>query len=155
MPHFLHMNPQLMRAPGYRTQLQQRALAVPAEHLPSGERRLARIQADFLLRSIGPIGRERQINFTPVIGDAARHPRNVYLIDLSRLKLACKARQRVSAPGDNHHAGGIKIQPMYSVHARVLVVQSSEETITILWVCLLYTSPSPRDQRGSRMPSSA
>ena len=23
------------------------------------------------------------------------------------------------------------------------------------WVCLLYTSPSPRDQRGSRMPSSA
>ena len=24
-----------------------------------------------------------------------------------------------------------------------------------LYVCLLYTSPSPRDQRGSRMPSSA
>ena len=24
-----------------------------------------------------------------------------------------------------------------------------------LWSCLLYTSPSPRDQRGSRMPSSA
>ena len=23
------------------------------------------------------------------------------------------------------------------------------------WNCLLYTSPSPRDQRGSRMPSSA
>ena len=25
----------------------------------------------------------------------------------------------------------------------------------LLWACLLYTSPSPRDQRGSRMPSSA
>ena len=25
----------------------------------------------------------------------------------------------------------------------------------LLWNCLLYTSPSPRDQRGSRMPSSA
>ena len=24
-----------------------------------------------------------------------------------------------------------------------------------VWSCLLYTSPSPRDQRGSRMPSSA
>ena len=24
-----------------------------------------------------------------------------------------------------------------------------------IWPCLLYTSPSPRDQRGSRMPSSA
>ena len=27
--------------------------------------------------------------------------------------------------------------------------------IALFWVCLLYTSPSPRDQRGSRMPSSA
>ena len=26
---------------------------------------------------------------------------------------------------------------------------------TLLYTCLLYTSPSPRDQRGSRMPSSA
>ena len=25
----------------------------------------------------------------------------------------------------------------------------------IIEICLLYTSPSPRDQRGSRMPSSA
>ena len=25
----------------------------------------------------------------------------------------------------------------------------------IIYICLLYTSPSPRDQRGSRMPSSA
>ena len=28
-------------------------------------------------------------------------------------------------------------------------------TGTTDWICLLYTSPSPRDQRGSRMPSSA
>ena len=27
--------------------------------------------------------------------------------------------------------------------------------IAIAYTCLLYTSPSPRDQRGSRMPSSA
>ena len=27
--------------------------------------------------------------------------------------------------------------------------------IVTRWACLLYTSPSPRDQRGSRMPSSA
>ena len=26
---------------------------------------------------------------------------------------------------------------------------------TTMGICLLYTSPSPRDQRGSRMPSSA
>ena len=29
------------------------------------------------------------------------------------------------------------------------------EALTITEICLLYTSPSPRDQRGSRMPSSA
>ena len=31
------------------------------------------------------------------------------------------------------------------------------QTVKITWFrrCLLYTSPSPRDQRGSRMPSSA
>ena len=31
----------------------------------------------------------------------------------------------------------------------------SGNTITLSGTCLLYTSPSPRDQRGSRMPSSA
>ena len=29
------------------------------------------------------------------------------------------------------------------------------ERLTVNYICLLYTSPSPRDQRGSRMPSSA
>ena len=33
-----------------------------------------------------------------------------------------------------------------------LWLQSSTATV---YACLLYTSPSPRDQRGSRMPSSA
>ena len=30
-----------------------------------------------------------------------------------------------------------------------------EEVAELIKGCLLYTSPSPRDQRGSRMPSSA
>ena len=32
---------------------------------------------------------------------------------------------------------------------------SAENTVMVGDTCLLYTSPSPRDQRGSRMPSSA
>ena len=31
----------------------------------------------------------------------------------------------------------------------------AEPTTADVYICLLYTSPSPRDQRGSRMPSSA
>ena len=34
-------------------------------------------------------------------------------------------------------------------------VISYQDLLDLYWVCLLYTSPSPRDQRGSRMPSSA
>ena len=34
-------------------------------------------------------------------------------------------------------------------------VETLEKIITARDLCLLYTSPSPRDQRGSRMPSSA
>ena len=33
--------------------------------------------------------------------------------------------------------------------------RSPEFIFAIYLICLLYTSPSPRDQRGSRMPSSA
>ena len=34
-------------------------------------------------------------------------------------------------------------------------ILTSISAAALLLVCLLYTSPSPRDQRGSRMPSSA
>ena len=35
------------------------------------------------------------------------------------------------------------------------ILKAIEEMSVMELVCLLYTSPSPRDQRGSRMPSSA
>ena len=35
------------------------------------------------------------------------------------------------------------------------VSPASEEPYALAWVCLLYTSPSPRDVEESRMPSSA
>ena len=37
----------------------------------------------------------------------------------------------------------------------LLVVVKREAFVPLAYRCLLYTSPSPRDQRGSRMPSSA
>ena len=42
--------------------------------------------------------------------------------------------------------------PVGSEHPIVVQSMINEDTLDI---CLLYTSPSPRDQRGSRMPSSA
>ena len=54
---------------------------------------------------------------------------------------------RRSTPRDNHQLG-----VMYGDVHPVVDVLLTREAIK---VCLLYTSPSPRDQRGSRMPSSA
>ena len=36
-----------------------------------------------------------------------------------------------------------------------LIAKLQEDYVNFYKPCLLYTSPSPRDQRGSRMPSSA
>ena len=40
-------------------------------------------------------------------------------------------------------------------NAEIQSIASNNETITIYYTCLLYTSPSPRDLSTSRMPSSA
>ena len=37
----------------------------------------------------------------------------------------------------------------------LMTTDVAEDVKDIIGGCLLYTSPSPRDQRGSRMPSSA
>ena len=43
-----------------------------------------------------------------------------------------------------------------AIQVKELALAGSELVrITVNTPCLLYTSPSPRDQRGSRMPSSA
>ena len=41
------------------------------------------------------------------------------------------------------------------VSAKYLSFYISEDEVVVYRFCLLYTSPSPRDKRQSRMPSSA
>ena len=55
----------------------------------------------------------------------------------------------VNINGSPYHANKIP-------ERRALVCDRSKKLKTpVIYTCLLYTSPSPRDQRGSRMPSSA
>ena len=50
----------------------------------------------------------------------------------------------------------IALTKIDAVDAKIRELQSLRDTLSHLAeTCLLYTSPSPRDQRGSRMPSSA
>ena len=47
------------------------------------------------------------------------------------------------------------IGPMYPEEDLVGAEERLRDFLLFRFGCLLYTSPSPRDQRGSRMPSSA
>ena len=46
-------------------------------------------------------------------------------------------------------------QPLEDIKVKVSATREKNGDATEFSTCLLYTSPSPRDQRGSRMPSSA
>ena len=55
--------------------------------------------------------------------------------------------------GGGKNLGGLISTKLAEAGAKVVVHHHSESSKDD--ACLLYTSPSPRDQRGSRMPSSA
>ena len=55
-------------------------------------------------------------------------------------------------------ANNVKFNPKYYAggdNMLAALAQSPPDAFDLIHTCLLYTSPSPRDQRGSRMPSSA
>ena len=56
----------------------------------------------------------------------------------------------VGGEEDGHDTSGLPAEKLYTSPEDMMQVYE-----TLNGVCLLYTSPSPRDQRGSRMPSSA
>ena len=59
-------------------------------------------------------------------------------------------------PGIPEEAGLLKeIIKTYAPKKSIFGVCLGQQAIGEVFGCLLYTSPSPRDQRGSRMPSSA
>ena len=63
--------------------------------------------------------------------------------------------------GEKIHLAGLLRDALVSAHRLNTTATFSQETLPDVFGglqandCLLYTSPSPRDQRGSRMPSSA
>ena len=73
--------------------------------------------------------------------------------------LLISSRQAIAFQSDWPEAG-----PFASKHVCAAVINSMDSALEIgvtldgnpsYWVCLLYTSPSPRDATLSRMPSSA
>ena len=72
---------------------------------------------------------------------------NVYLLRDGVSKGAGRARNRAAPLRDGAFTVYVDADDLVDAHALGASTRSS--------ACLLYTSPSPRDRRGSRMPSSA
>ena len=83
-------------------------------------------------------------------------PRRTYdeLVSIERARvLSYRADNIVTVDCDaNDPAGEME---HVSGAAPFSVLNTPSEGWSHLWICLLYTSPSPRDKRQSRMPSSA
>ena len=71
------------------------------------------------------------------------------------LPAAKKIRKNRPRLSDKWHLDEVRIVIKGEVHWLWRAVDEEGIVLDILIHCLLYTSPSPRDQRGSRMPSSA
>ena len=61
-----------------------------------------------------------------------------------------QAQQAIKALSQHRHLSNVTASPLYS--SKPVGPQDQPDYIN---GCLLYTSPSPRDKRQSRMPSSA
>ena len=68
---------------------------------------------------------------------------SVYKINVEQIRSAEIGFRNVQ----NSYSGGVSSES--------LMLTKDENMVDVKLACLLYTSPSPRDQRGSRMPSSA
>ena len=81
--------------------------------------------------------------------ERSRHCETPYAVQPDALPDLCHTDRQARIPEEIH---------MNDATSRTLFgvgVGPGDPELVTLKTCLLYTSPSPRDQRGSRMPSSA
>ena len=97
-------------------------------------------QSEFLLRSLGT----GDVSFTESVALSNLFIGNIGTGDVSGFNVSADTcRVTIDGTGD------------VEVTARDVLIVDRRGTGSLFYSCLLYTSPSPRDQRGSRMPSSA
>ena len=83
---------------------------------------------------------------------------NLRAHDANRIKANDVVRGKIGSIEDGYWPGG-PVPFGYELELVHTEIRRGREikhhALTLADICLLYTSPSPRDQRGSRMPSSA
>ena len=87
--------------------------------------------------------------------------RNLALEAVRVTEAAALAASRTVGRGDEKAADRAAVDAMRSafdtlaIKGRVVIGEGERDEAPMLYICLLYTSPSPRDGLLSRMPSSA
>ena len=95
----------------------------------------------------------QSVNTTAITSDASNSAR-IVAIQREYIQMDVKKLWHIKTmpAADNEDSGEFTTALITSIRRTVRnILQLADATGT----CLLYTSPSPRDQRGSRMPSSA
>ena len=89
---------------------------------------------------------QKRTHCTTAIPNSAHDEYNIADISLKEIKFTLKKMKRRKAPGPDE----IPMEIVKEMDDQCLTL-----IVELLNSCLLYTSPSPRDKRQSRMPSSA
>ena len=78
-----------------------------------------------------------------------------FLDDVIRELVSLTDGDYIHLGGDESHVTPKEDYNLFLTKAQAIVKKYGKNVMGWEDICLLYTSPSPRDQRGSRMPSSA
>ena len=87
-------------------------------------------------------------NIEAAAQEAGRDPKEITLVGASKMNDAAACREAIAAGIDV--LGENRVQEMIQK-----LSEHAYDGAPLHFICLLYTSPSPRDKRQSRMPSSA
>ena len=87
-----------------------------------------------------------------ILRDVQWHPYKPQVLHLDFQRVSRKDKITMTVP---FHFIGEDVAPGVKVDSGIMTHSMTNIDVTCLGSCLLYTSPSPRDKRHSRMPSSA
>ena len=96
---------------------------------------------------VGIPGVGKSTLLTTMVDILKDHKKNVIVINYGTLMFDVAKENGLENRDDLRKLSVIEQQRLQKVAAEKIATHDED--------CLLYTSPSPRDQRGSRMPSSA
>ena len=80
---------------------------------------------------------------------------------LEVVEQAAIASAKLTGLGQKDEADAAAVEAMrlrmgkIEMKGKIVIGEGERDEAPMLYICLLYTSPSPRDEQSSRMPSSA